>query len=297
VNVILNETQTSTLNFMRNILENNEIAGAGSELGSAILVSLNGKTSGSCALNLSSNKFISNIGCGVSTSYGTLNNLEINASENIFSKNQALGLNVANGCTKLSLNAINNQFVENKFQGIVLNTQADIADIIISNNEISKNNESGVYLVNSIDQLNFTLENNNINGNSNPGIFLSPSSLDHLALKIENNVIENNLNRDSYSSAGIEIGNIKNLFGSFKNNFLSNALGNVDLFIGPAAGGSFCLDMEGNTSETGYRFSRDNGFSGNFNLTPCNYTLVNQGDFLGAPPTAVQSCPAALPCE
>ena len=122
----------------------------------------------------------------------------------------------------------------------------------------------------------------------------SSSTIENVLVEIENNTINNNQNLGFNSSAGIDLEQFNNLSGTIKNNTLSNNTTSA-LYIGSTeASPSVCIEMTGNSSDTGYTLVNN---AGTFNLAPCDVNTANTGVItpIGTI-TVVQSCPDAVSC-
>jgi hypothetical protein len=201
-------------------------------------------------------------------------------------------------CNKFALAATNNIISDGGDHGITTGgITLDTANMVIANNHItgSINFANAIALAHQGANLNFVVTGNNMSNNATSGIILFPSTtIENVAVKIENNTINNNLNAGFNASGGIDLEEYINLSGTITNNTLLNNSGPGVYINSTQPSSAVCVGMVGNNSNTGYTLS--NG-SGTFNVTPCNVDTVNTGVIttIGTVNT-VQSCPSGVPC-
>lgn len=289
IRFVLNNT-TATLSMTGNTISNNGTGSLGTLLGSAILISPNGTSSGNCNLVLNDNTISGNASNAFVGTNGDFNNFEVAASRNSITGNGGGGFVFDNPANTLTLTATNNTISGGGDNGILTtNVAITTAHITLSNNQITGNTNSanGVSITHTGASLNFTATNNTISGNDGSGILMySGASSGNVVASIENNTIGNNQNTGSNASAGIDLEQFTNLSLRLD----GNALSNNDVYIGSTESSpSVCMEMSSNNSNAAYTLS--NG-SGTFNLAPMNVASVNVGTIntIGTI-TLIPSCP------
>lgn len=296
---VLNNPDLAKLTVRNNTISNNGTGAAG-PFGAPIFIDPNGTNLGNCQLNLIDNVFSENTGSSLYCANGNFDDFQVNAIGNTITNNGGGGLVFANGTNTFSLSATRNTISGGTDHGITTVGNITIANahMNISNNRITANinSASGIALSHVGTDLNLIVTDNDISGNDSSGVlvFASPGVIENIAVKIENNTINNNQNLGSNASGGIDLEQYTNLSGSIVNNTLLNNVP-TGLYVGSTeASPSVCLNMSGNNSDTGYVLSSGTGI---FNLAPCDVETVNTGAFtqIGAI-TIVQSCPDAVPC-
>ncbi|MGE5196229.1 MAG: inverse autotransporter beta domain-containing protein [Anaerolineae bacterium] len=166
----------------------------------------------------------------------------------------------------------------------------------ISNNTFSNNiGVNGIALdlspTGSFGTLTATIENNISTSNSSGfAINVNPTNPAYsIPIIVSGNTIDNN------TAFGIIL-TVENgtIIAAFDNNTLNNNIISPT-FQAVTSSGSLCLEMHGNSSDTGYALNNNGG---TFNLAPCNVTTVNAGmfSFPESPVINVQSCPGATHC-
>jgi hypothetical protein len=294
----LDNVADAAITLLNNTMINNG-TGSQSSLGSSFVLIPNGTTD-HCSIVLNDNTFSGNTSNSlyVHTS-GAFTALDVIASTNTMSSNGGSAIVLATPVDSLTLLATNNTITECNDNGIavIASMLTSTGNITITNNTITDigNASNGIAINQDFSTLNLTILNNNINGCEGTGIISYASTgIDSLTLSLSENTISNCQNLSSNAAAGLDIEQFTNLSGTFLNNTLSNNIA-TGVFIGSAATSpSVCLEVIGNSTDTGYFFSSGTGV---FNLTPCDVDTVNTGTIttIGTI-TLVESCPGAVPC-
>lgn len=293
----LNNTVNADITLLNNTMTNNG-TGFQSSLGSSVVLLSTG-TIGHCAVALDNNVFAGNTSNSLyAHTSGQMTNFELTATKNTMSDNGGSALVLATPVDNLTLLATENAITGVNDNGIavIASGSTSMGDITINNNSITNvgNASNGVAVNQDFTTLNLTLLNNTINNCEGTGILsYAPTGIDSLTLNVSGNTISNCQNLSSNAAAGLDIEQYNNLSGSIMNNTMLNNPG-LGVFIGSMlTSPSACLEMEGNTNNTGYLLTSGSGV---LNLAPCDVETVNSGAFTLIGTTSVQSCPAATPC-
>jgi hypothetical protein len=121
----------------------------------------------------------------------------------------------------------------------------------------------------------FVATNNVISDNDSSGILMYSSELlENIFATIENNTISNNQNLGSNASGGIDLEQFSNICVDLNNNILLNNISSGLFISSTEPSPTACLEMSGNSSNTGYVFSS----TGDFSLAPTQAALLNSGE-------------------
>lgn len=274
----LTNTNSADLTVSHNTITNNEIGAAGSSLGSAIVLNLNGSTNTNAQLVLQNNVITGNGGNALHSTNGDFNTLSITATNNEISNNGGGGFSFDSSIDTFTFNANDNTILNGGDNGISTSGSQTIetANITLTNNEItgSTNNGNGLAFSHEGGTLTLTATNNTFSDNEGSGILFYSDGFENLNTTIQGNIISNNQNLGSNATGGIDLEQFTNLTATISDNILSS--NNISgLFIGSTlTATSACLNMTGNNSSNGYTLSND---AGTFNVTPLNVDTLNTG--------------------
>jgi hypothetical protein len=293
----LNDTDAAQITIHSNTIENNHTGARGVGLGSAIVV-LPAGTQGKCTINLTNNTMTDNVGACLYSSNGSFDTLTVTAKNNTCDGNRdCLVLN--NPCNTLTFTAKNNTITNGTDNGIGILTQTmDVVNATISNNTIRGNTGqgNGVALTQNGSELNLTMHNNILSEHEGTGLILysQAGQVTTVVADIQDNKINNNQNLGTNNGAGIVLEQFTNLQATIKNNTMLDNTGYGVYIAADQTDPAICVTMSGNNTNTDYSLTQD---TGTFNLAPCNYASLNQGNFnLAGTITTVQSCPAGAAC-
>ena len=271
--------------------------GAIATLGAALLINPSSTTTGSCNLVLTNNTISDNDGPALFSFNGGFDDFQMTASDNTLSGNGGGGLIFANTANTFTLTATRNAISGGRDNAIATEGPTmTTAHITLSDNHLTGNTNSanGIVLSHDGSSLELTATNNDITGNEGSGILLySPNPIANLTATIQNNTVGSNQNLGSNAASGIDLEQYTSMQADISGNTLSGNAGDA-VFVGSTDPAPYvCMQMSGNSSDTGYTLSSGAGV---FNLAPAHVQTVNIGtiNLIGAI-TNVLSCPDAVP--
>ena len=240
---------------------------------------------------------ISPLGFDNMTATITGNSLSNNATGYAFGSSTYIGAIDVGGSGTVNVIVSNNTLGNTNFAFDFRGGYATTSNIFEAFNNTFSNNPgfSGLILnlfpTGSSGTISTTIEGNTAVSNSiGLDIEINPTHLAYsFPTTISDNVAHNNL--------GMAVNlNVQNgsITASVDNNTLYNNTASPS-FQAATSSGSLCLEMSGNSCDTGYSLNKSGG---TFSLAPCNASAVNAGafSFPGSPVTNVEFCPEANPC-